>query len=231
MTAEKKKKIQWLAINVILALLESYLCYVLMFRRGTGFDLEHLLRYANYANFCVFVSSWILVIGCIVDFVTAKERAYYGFRLFRYMAVSAASVTFVVAVFLALPMTGFDFRPYLEDVNLLECIVCPILAYISFTRYGGYTDFDKKEVVIATLPGAVYHISIVTLNRFGIMDGPYKFQMADIQSPGVTLFWAVVIIGGTYIVSNALLIVAKAHGPRGIRRTIVEKRARNRTKL
>lgn len=213
MTADSKK-IHWLAVNLVLVLCESYLCYVLMFRRGTGFDLAYLLEYPNYANFSLFLSSWILIAGCIAELCGTKARAYYGFRLFRYMAVTASSLTFVVAVLIAFPMTGFDFIPYFESVNLLECIICPVLAYFSFTYLGDYSDFGKRETLLATLPGVLYNAVIVILNGVGVLDGPYSFQKADEQGIGTTLFWTALVVGGTFIIATVLLIVAQAHGPK-----------------
>lgn len=223
MTAERRKKINWLIINLILAACESYLCFALLFRRGRGFDPACLLKYANYANFTVFVSSWILVIGCIAELSGGREHSYYGFRLFRYMAVTAETLTFSVAIFIALPLTRFDFSSYLTDISLLECIICPALAYFSFTRFGDYSDFSMRETVMAVIPGLLYHGIIVTFNAIGIMDGPYSFQKAGDHGIGKTLFWAVLIIGGTFIVAQAILLAAQAHGPivkKKVKRTV-----------
>ncbi len=210
MTEDRRKKVRWLCVNLVLALFESWLCFALMFRLGKGFDLSYLLKYQNWANFCLFLSSWILIALCIAELGCGKERSYYGFRLFRYMSVTASTVTFIVAVLVSLPFNGFDFRPYLEPVNLLECIVCPFLAYYSFTRYGDYSDFGGNETVLVTLPGLLYNGIIVILNRAGVLDGPYSFQKAE---GGTAVFWSALIVTGTFIVASAILIVARAHGP------------------
>lgn len=211
MTEDRRKKVRWLCVNLGLVLCESWLCFTLLFRSGKGFDPGYLLRYPDWANFCLFLSSWILVAACIAELRSGREKSFYAFRLFRYMTVTASSVTAIVAVLVFLPFNGFDFRPYLESVNLLECIVCPSLAYFSFTRFGDYSDFGKRETVFVTVCGLLYNALIVILNRTGVIEGPYSFQKTD--DIGTTVFWSAVIIIGTFIVASAILIVAQAHGP------------------
>ncbi len=213
-TYSNRKKTAWLIVNFLLLVFEIYLGYAGAIRSGTGFQLSHLQRYSHYANSCLFITTLFLFINCIYDLIRHKERSKYPIRLFRYMAVSASMVEFMVVVFLLFPMGEFKTDIFFSENNFLEYIVCPLLAYISFAYLGEYTTFGRKEAVIATIPAFIYHTVILILNLRGIITGPYAFQRAREQGQLEIIFWYIVIVGGSYAVSCSLLILSKMHSDR-----------------
>ncbi len=206
---ERQRKLSWLLINLVLVVLEGYLSYAVFFRRGDGPDFSRFQYFAHYTSFCIFLSSFLLVAGCLVELMTSKRRDYYLFKLFRYASVSASTTLFILIVFLFLPLEKFNIVKYYSSEKLLECILCPLIAYVSFTRFGSYKGFGKKEAMAATAPVVIYHTVIVILNAKGVITGPYPIQSVRSMSTAAVIFWFIAIASVTYIVSYSLLLVTE----------------------
>ena len=108
----------------------------------------------------------------------------------RYMANCMLTMTFLVTLFVLVPMGG-GFKPLMiSDNGLYHHTLCPILSMVSYI-------FFEQHAVIWQLPAAVtliYGLIMMTLKGLGLFEGPYPFFKVRKQSKTATVLWMVALV-------------------------------------
>ena len=207
----KHRLLASLFVNMILVLLEANMAYHLLFHYGESFDFSILRYYHHYSNLFILISSVILVFSIINELRGRTKKSSYGVRLFRFMAVTSELLTAAVVVFIRIPINNFNDvgELLLDRTNFLELILCPVLSYVSFRLFNEYSDFTRKEALLASVPTAVYSVVMVVLNYYNIIRGPYIFLLVHEQPIWVSILVFSLIIFLTYVIAGTLSIISK----------------------
>ena len=130
-------------------------------------------------------------------------------QLLKYSSTLSVFITFLVVVFVLYPMYDFNFQfMFLDGPNLYMHVLCPVLAIISFIFFdSNEIENSLKNNLRSLYFTIIYAIILISLNILNVVSGPYPFLKVNQQSPLMSLFWIVLILGGALILSKALLFL------------------------
>lgn len=125
----------------------------------------------------------------------------------KYMAACALSLTFLVVLFVLIPLAGWSsFADKLfADTKLYHHFLCPVLTAVSFLWLEDYRDLTAKDAGFALIPTACYAVILTALNILRIADGPYPFLRVYNQPIYMSVIWGFIILGSAYAIARGLL--------------------------
>lgn len=153
-------------------------------------------------------SNIFLLISCIL-YLVYRNKLPRIVQLFKYSSTLSVLITFLVVVFVLLPMYNFNFNFLLWDgPNLYVHVLCPIIALISFVFFEkNNLENTFKNNLRAVYFTIIYGIILIALNIEKIVVGPYPFLKVYEQSILMSLFWVILIIGVAFLLARLLLMI------------------------
>ena len=180
-------------IIIILEIIALIVCY-----NSFGINLAY---YTIDSNIFLLISTilYLLTINNVPKIV----------QLLKYSSTLSVFITFLVVVFVLYPMYDFNFQfMFLDGPNLYMHVLCPLLAVISFIFFdSNEIENSLKNNLRSLYFTIIYAIILISLNILNVVSGPYPFLKVNQQSPLMSLFWIVLILGGALILSKALLFL------------------------
>ena len=180
-------------IIIILEIIALIVCY-----NSFGINLAY---YTIDSNIFLLISTilYLLTINNVPKIV----------QLLKYSSTLSVFITFLVVVFVLYPMYNFNFQfLFLDGPNLYMHVLCPVLAIISFIFFdSNEIENSLKNNLRSLYFTIIYAIILISLNILNVVSGPYPFLKVNQQSPLMSLFWIVLILGGALILSKALLFL------------------------
>lgn len=153
-------------------------------------------------------SNIFLLISTILYFITINNVPKIV-QLLKYSSTLSVFITFLVVVFVLYPMYDFNFQfMFLDGPNLYMHVLCPLLAVISFIFFdSNEIENSLKNNLRSLYFTIIYAIILISLNILNVVSGPYPFLKVNQQSPLMSVFWIVLILGGALILSKVLLFL------------------------
>ena len=153
-------------------------------------------------------SNIFLLISTILYLITINNVPKIV-QLLKYSSTLSVFITFLVVVFVLYPMYDFNFQfMFLDGPNLYMHVLCPLLAVISFIFFdSNEIENSLKNNLRSLYFTIIYAIILISLNILNVVSGPYPFLKVNQQSPLMSLFWIVLMLGGALILSKALLFL------------------------
>lgn len=153
-------------------------------------------------------SNIFLLISTILYLITINNVPKIV-QLLKYSSTLSVFITFLVVVFVLYPMYDFNFQfMFLDGPNLYMHVLCPLLAVISFIFFdSNEIENSLKNNLRSLYFTIIYAIILISLNILNVVSGPYPFLKVNQQSPLMSLFWIVLILGGALILSKVLLFL------------------------
>ena len=180
-------------IIIILEIIALIVCY-----NSFGINLAY---YTIDSNIFLLISTilYLLTINNVPKIV----------QLLKYSSTLSVFITFLVVVFVLYPMYNFNFQfLFLDGPNLYMHVLCPVLALISFIFFdSNEIENSLKNNLRSLYFTIIYAIILISLNILNVVSGPYPFLKVNQQSPLMSLFWIVLILGGALILSKVLLFL------------------------
>ncbi len=156
-------------------------------------DGVDLIYYTNLSNLFALIVSVLFVI-----FYKKKSNLIKDLR---FMSTSCLTVTFLVVIFILSPMFGFNYKLLMfTNVFFIFHTLCPLLSIISYILF----EEKSNKLYLGFLFTIAYAIILLILNYFRIVSGPYPFLLVHKQSIFMSIFWFVLIVGGSYMISILL---------------------------
>lgn len=191
----EKRKVS-IALSVIIIILEIIaliVCY-----NSFGINLAYYTIDSNI----------FLLISTILYLITINNVPKIV-QLLKYSSTLSVFITFLVVVFVLYPMYDFNFQfMFLDGPNLYMHVLCPLLAVISFIFFdSNEIENSLKNNLRSLYFTIIYAIILISLNILNVVSGPYPFLKVNQQSPLMSVFWIVLILGGALILSKALLFL------------------------
>ena len=180
-------------IIIILEIIALIVCY-----NSFGINLAYYTIESNI----------FLLISTILYLITINNVPKIV-QLLKYSSTLSVFITFLVVVFVLYPMYDFNFQfMFLDGPNLYMHVLCPVLAIISFIFFdSNEIENSLKNNLRSLYFTIIYAIILISLNILNVVSGPYPFLKVNQQSPLMSLFWIVLILGGALILSKALLFL------------------------
>ena len=153
-------------------------------------------------------SNIFLLISTILYLITINNVPKIV-QLLKYSSTLSVFITFLVVVFVLYPMYDFNFQfMFLDGPNLYMHVLCPVLAIISFIFFdSNEIENSLKNNLRSLYFTIIYAIILISLNILNVVSGPYPFLKVNQQSPLMSVFWIVLILGGALILSKVLLFL------------------------
>ena len=180
-------------IIIILEIIALIVCY-----NSFGINLAY---YTIDSNIFLLISTilYLLTINNVPKIV----------QLLKYSSTLSVFITFLVVVFVLYPMYNFNFQfLFLDGPNLYMHVLCPVLALISFIFFdSNEIENSLKNNLRSLYFTIIYAIILISLNILNVVSVPYPFLKVNQQSPLMSVFWIVLILGSALILSKVLLFL------------------------
>ena len=161
-------------------------------------------------------SNLLALAACAVLALYQIRALRYGSEIplwamqFKYFAVCCLSVTFLVVIFVLMPMMGGMWL--MEGTMLYHHLLCPLAAFFGFVFAEKGADIKTKSVCIAMIPTVIYALTLIVLNLLHIVEGPYPFLKVYEQSVLMSIVWFVLIIGGAWLIAMGVFKLYRHKG-------------------
>lgn len=195
-----------LAANILMVILETIGLVMVIIRSG----ISLVQFYTEDSNLFAFAASLLFCIYAFIELAGGRKIPSWIITV-RYMASSCVALTFVVVIFVLIPMSGFEnAMAILTDGSMLyHHLLCPILAVVSFVFLEDKSTIGKRQLWLSLMPTALYALPVVILNAAKVMYGPYPFLHIYEQPVWMSIIWAAVIFGMAFLLSFLLYLPEK----------------------
>ncbi len=195
----KKRSIS-LLLNILIIILEIIgfaVSYNNMHRIGIEYFTEE-------SNLLALICSIIFVIYLIKNKTIPK-----WLNEFKYITNINLAITFLVVLFILIPMDNFSYKKYLLDGTMkYHHLICPLLSICSFIFFDRLKKYNMKDLFIGLIVTFIYAIVMIILNILGTIIGPYPFLMVKNQSVLMSTIWALTILSFSFLIA---LLLMKLH--------------------
>ncbi len=174
-----------IAENIIIIVLEAVGLY-LSAKRGGWRILQF---YTQLSNIFALLSS--------ILFLLVGEKAAW----LRYTAVCLLTMTFLVSLFILVPMGAGFKKMMLTNSGLFHHTLCPILSFVSYALWEPHSSVWFLPVILTF----IYDMIMLYLNWVEKVDGPYPFFRVRHQSALATVLWYVALTGTITLISLAVI--------------------------
>lgn len=195
----KKLKKPAAAANLLIILLEI-IGTAISFSNG---GISVLKWYTVLSNITAFIASVCWLSACL----RGNGDIPKWIKLLRYCAAVCLSVTFLIVVFVLVPMAipyGTAASVLYQGPQIYHHILCPIISFISFAFLEDNTGITRSHAFIAAVPTLIYGIVAMLLNILRVIEGPYPFLLVYQQPWYMSVMWFVLIIGLAFVLARMI---------------------------
>ena len=151
-----------------------------------------LVYYTHDSNLLALITSTIYLF-----FILRKKELPKWASLLKYTSTLALTITFLIVLFVLIPMDHFNFEFYLFNKAMLYFhLICPILALISFLFFEKHKISGLKDNIRALYYTVIYTIVLIILNVIKVVDGPYPFLRVRTNPVIGSILWLIFIDAG-----------------------------------
>jgi hypothetical protein len=167
--------------------------------------------YTQDSNFLGLLSSILFVITGISSLKAGKLKTVEFVSKLRFMAVCCMCLTFLVVIFVLIPIAGFDWTCWylFSGSSLFYHTLCPIIGFVSFAAFEDVVNLRFANACFNAIPTVIYAIITITLNALYIIDGPYAFLKVHEQSILMSVIWFILIVGGSWLIAILIYLLKK----------------------
>ena len=123
----------------------------------------------------------------------------------RYLSSCMLTMTFLITLFVLVPMGGGFRKLMLSGNGLYHHTLCPILSVTSYIMW----EQHSSAWILPTVLTFVYGIIMLIMNGKGLFDGPYPFFRVRNQSKLATIIWMLILIGIIAAISIGICKLAR----------------------
>ena len=153
-----------------------------------------LAYYTQLSNIAALISS--------VAFIGWGE--VYPVTVLRYISTCMLTMTFLITLFVLVPMGGGFKRLMLSGNGLYHHTICPAISVASYILLEQHT----SPWIIPVIITFIYGVVMLLMNYYRKFDGPYPFFRVHNQSRTATFIWMVVLIAVITVISLGVSFIA-----------------------
>lgn len=199
---EVSKKFIWALVSNIVLFVSEVFGFVLHFPH---MRIETFAYFTQDSNFFTMIVSGIFIIYTIVKIKSKKEIPTWV-HVLRYTSTCCLLLTFLVVIFVLIPLEGRAVYMLFEGHLLFYHTLCPIITVVSFIFFENEGPLSRIHTYLTLVPLMLYSLVMAPLNILRLFDGPYPFLKFYKQAWYTSMFWVVAIILGTFILSACIRI-------------------------
>lgn len=208
----KAQKVLVLCVNVLLAVME-FIGLVLMVKLYKSYNLHPLgwfKYYTQLSNIFSMFAALMVAFFAAKDLIKGTNNTPALVKVFKFASACCLTETFLVTMFVLAPMGMMGgFVPIMfEGPNLYHHFLCPIISVLSFIVLEKGEKLPMRYCIWALIPTLIYGVVAVVLNILKIWHGPYPFLYVYEQPVYMSIIWAVVILGGAFIVTLVVRLLS-----------------------
>lgn len=197
----KRKLIAFLIINILIVIFEIIGLIITFSEIG----LKALQYYTDLSNIFLLVSAVINSIFAIRSILNKNVKIpKLAWNLF-HASVSAATLTFLVVVFVLSWMYGDLLFVLTKSAMLYTHTICPLLGMICFAIFAPKI-FTRKTALCVTGFTLLYALFAMTFNIARTWHGPYPFLYVYEQPIWASIAWGIGLLVGACGISRLLII-------------------------
>lgn len=121
-------------------------------------------------------------------------------RLLRYVATCCLMVTFIVVATVLGPEKGY-YHEFFDESRFITHLLGPMLSLLSFCFLENEETLPQYAPVLTFGVTALYAVVMIIMNIQRKVEGPYSFLRVLDQPVYKSIFWIVVILGGSYMIA------------------------------
>lgn len=198
--SEKRKIITAFILNICIILMEIAASIIggILHLKEYGFKI--FFFYTQDSNLFLFVACSIMAIYQAKMIFRKTKNIPLWVQRVKYMATCAVSLTFLVVLFVLIPLAGLSsaIDKLFMEAKLYHHFLCPLIAFISFIFFEKQPSLQFKDTIYAFVPTLIYAVIMTILNILKIAEGPYPFFKVYEQSVFMSCLWFVVILAIAY---------------------------------
>ncbi len=208
MKVNNGKLIAALAVNILIVLMEVISAVIGFLLRWDEYKLKALFFYTQDSNLFALVACTLLAVSEIECLIEKRNSPSKTSLIMKYMASSTLSLTFLVVLFVLIPLAGWSSfsEKLFQDTKLYHHFLCPLFVTFSFIYLDDFCNLKPKYACFAFIPTVCYAVILTLLNILKVVEGPYPYLRVYNQPLYMSLLWSVVILSASYIISRGLLI-------------------------
>ena len=194
-----KKRSKSLTLNLMIVVLEIIAFIV-------SYNSNHRIAFEFYTE----DSNILLMICCSIFayYIIMGKSIPKWLHIFKYIATTSVTITFMVVVFILSPMYGFNYPLLmLSGTMLFHHTLCPILGIVTFLLYDNLKLYKNKDIYLSLSFTFIYAIVAIILNIVKVLNGPYPFLMVRTQPLIVSIIWFTIVIGLSFVISFILKLI------------------------
>lgn len=156
----------------------------------SGRKWEIFAYYTQISNIITLISSLALV-------STGSNEVSVTLR---YLSSCMLTMTFLITLFVLVPMGAGFKRMMLSGNGLYHHTLCPVLSVASYIMLEDHSHMWMFPVILTF----VYGVVMLAMNAKDKYDGPYPFFRVHDQSKAATVMWVAVLTGIITIISTGI---------------------------
>ena len=156
----------------------------------SGRKWEIFAYYTQISNIITLISSLALV-------STGSNEVSLTLR---YLSSCMLTMTFLITLFVLVPMGAGFKRMMLSGNGLYHHTLCPVLSVASYIMLEDHSHMWMFPVILTF----VYGVVMLAMNAKDKYDGPYPFFRVHDQSKAATVMWVAVLTGIITIISTGI---------------------------
>lgn len=151
---------------------------------------EIFVYYTQLSNIITLIASVVLV-------STGSNEVSVTLR---YLSSCMLTMTFLITLFVLVPMGAGFKRMMLSGNGLYHHTLCPVLSVASYIMLEEHSHLWMLPVILTF----VYGVVMLVLNAKDKYDGPYPFFRVHDQSKAATAMWMAVLTGIIAVISTVI---------------------------
>lgn len=151
---------------------------------------EIFVYYTQLSNIITLIASVVLV-------STGSNEVSVTLR---YLSSCMLTMTFLITLFVLVPMGAGFKRMMLSGNGLYHHTLCPVLSVASYIMLEEHSHLWMLPVILTF----VYGVVMLVLNAKDKYDGPYPFFRVHDQSKAATVMWMAVLTGIIAVISTVI---------------------------
>lgn len=163
-----------------------------------GFRVSISRRKASIFAFYTQLSNLVTLFSSVLFLAAGGQMA----AIMRYLSTCMLTMTFMVTLFVLVPMGGGFKKLMLSGNGLYHHTLCPIFSVLSYVCLEPHAGVWLLPVAVTM----VYGLIMMLLNGLGRYDGPYPFFRVRNQSVMATILWTLVLF---LLISAVSLLFAR----------------------
>ena len=199
--SERKKLIICIICNILIVLMVIGAWAYMMIRRGgmlSSTGLSSLKYFTTLSNLFDGIISAVITVRLLTQLRRKEIRISRVLFLFKYAAVSAVGVTFVVVLVMLAPFLGL--MSLYKGANLWFHLIVPLFSAAEFIAFENFYQIRPRDALLCGIPpliyGLVYLINILIngVGKWPNSNDIYGFAQWGIPV-GIIIFAVIVMIG------------------------------------